>query len=365
MLRSLFLSRCDSSKLRWSFSGIRVPPWKYEALKKVLNVHTALSCGQEVQLISLDNSGRISTCDYHVVFGKHHNLSKDFKTPHINAIHCHTPDGLNSLNLSRGQPRPSQPLDVWPTRSAHRTPGGNTVKLTNTWRFYVNEHRITQVCGSTWRWGLAASLLFPRASVSTNHSKLRNPRWKLVNPAGVPFLEWISIKLPGYGRYFDAEAGPNFGGCQRDIKEAKDPINPETHASFWVLKCLSDFLLYSLKIIAFSHTKKAPRQRTPEQQGLCFAGKLRKRQWFMMQIISINCLHLNLAWLCNAIIDMCRILDHFRRRVRRSNMLRPWTGSFRKLMAPVMWIRLQGESRTVSAVNLTHAPKLRVHEFMD
>ena len=46
-------------------------------------------------------------------------------------------------------------------------------------------------------------------------------------------------------------------------------------------------------------------------------------------------------------------------------MLRPWTGSFRKLMAPVMWIRLQGESRTVSAVNLTHAPKLRVHEFMD
>jgi hypothetical protein len=85
----------------------------------------------------------------------------------------------------------------------------------------------------------------------------------------------------------------------------------------------------------------------------------------MMQIISINCLHLNLAWLCNAIIDMCRILDHFRRRVRRSNMLRPWTGSFRKLMAPVMWIRLQGESRTVSAVNLTHAPKLRVHEFMD
>lgn len=109
MLRSLFLLEVrDSSKLRWSFSGIRVTPWKYEAWKKVLNVHTALSCGQEVQLISLDNSGRISTCDHHVVFDKHHNLiTSDFKTPHINAIHCHRPNGLNSLNLSKSEPRPT------------------------------------------------------------------------------------------------------------------------------------------------------------------------------------------------------------------------------------------------------------------
>ena len=150
ILRSLFLLRFEIVP-NWGdpFQEFACPlerSWKYEALKKVLNVHTAvLYWEQEVQLISLDNSGRISTCDHHVVFDKHHNISqpKDFKTPHINAsthwIWAAANPGLRSLLTSD---RVLHTVHLEGTQWSWETPGGS-------WRFHVNES--IQVCGSTWR----------------------------------------------------------------------------------------------------------------------------------------------------------------------------------------------------------------------